>query len=154
MADILEVTIQGTFGFCPGYIWWMGAEELVVWVSEHLVVGDRIGLRMEWARGSELLDCTAELLFVLPGNLTGVRQGRVFFATYELANDEDRPLLRKGLRLANPDLQEYGTNHIPPALAPFDLYCQAAQLTAGGALFGLLDLSNGLRVRVGGTGCP
>jgi len=43
---------------------------------------------------------------------------------------------------------------IPPALAPFDLYCQAAQLTAGGALFGLLDLSNGLRVRVGGTGCP
>ena len=43
---------------------------------------------------------------------------------------------------------------IPAALPPFDLYCQGAAFTTGGAVLGQLDLSNGLRVRIGGTGCP
>jgi hypothetical protein len=43
---------------------------------------------------------------------------------------------------------------IPPGLPPMDLWCQAAELVAGGPLFGQLALSNGMRARIGGTGCP
>jgi hypothetical protein len=43
---------------------------------------------------------------------------------------------------------------IPPGLTPFDVYVQAVEFVAGGPLFGQLALSNGLRMRVGATGCP
>ncbi len=42
---------------------------------------------------------------------------------------------------------------IPAGLSTFDLHFQAAQLVSTGPYLGA-DLSNGLRVRVGGTGCP
>jgi hypothetical protein len=43
---------------------------------------------------------------------------------------------------------------IPAGLPPATLEFQAASLHAGGALMGAFDLSNGLAVRIGGTGCP
>lgn len=42
---------------------------------------------------------------------------------------------------------------VPAGFAPTDLYWQAAQLEANGPLFGTLGLSNGLLVRLSGTGC-
>lgn len=43
---------------------------------------------------------------------------------------------------------------IPAGVAPIDLYFQAASLANGGLVFGSFNLSNGLGVRVGATGCP
>ena len=45
-------------------------------------------------------------------------------------------------------------NH--PNLEGLDLYVQALELDPNGIIFGLLDLSNGLRVRIGNSipGCP
>lgn len=43
---------------------------------------------------------------------------------------------------------------VPAGLSPFDVFGQAAQLAAVGPLLGGVTLSNGVRIRVGGTGCP
>ncbi|MEQ1632875.1 MAG: hypothetical protein ABL997_10915, partial [Planctomycetota bacterium] len=43
---------------------------------------------------------------------------------------------------------------IPAGLAPFDLYGQAAVFTSGGPAFGIANLSDALRARIGGIGCP
>ena len=43
---------------------------------------------------------------------------------------------------------------IPATLAPGRIDFQVLSLTAGGALFGSYDLSNGLEVRIGRQGCP
>jgi hypothetical protein len=43
---------------------------------------------------------------------------------------------------------------VPPGLPPIDVYWQAATLQSGGPALGSFNLSNGLRVRVGGSGCP
>jgi hypothetical protein len=43
---------------------------------------------------------------------------------------------------------------IPAGLAPFDLFGQAAVLLPGGPAFGAAVLSNALRLRIGGIGCP
>jgi hypothetical protein len=43
---------------------------------------------------------------------------------------------------------------IPPGLLPMDLHWQVATLAAGGPLFGQLNLTNGLTVRVASSGCP
>ena len=42
----------------------------------------------------------------------------------------------------------------PAGLPPVDLSVQVAELFAGGPFFGLGSLSNGLRVRAAGVGCP
>jgi hypothetical protein len=42
---------------------------------------------------------------------------------------------------------------IPPNLQPFDLFVQAAEVVPNGPWLGAIALSEGLRVRVGGTGC-
>lgn len=42
---------------------------------------------------------------------------------------------------------------IPPSLQPFDLFGQVAQVVPNGPWLGGIALSNGLRIRVGGTGC-
>jgi hypothetical protein len=38
-------------------------------------------------------------------------------------------------------------------MAPSDFSYQAATIAPGGALFGDFNLSNGVTVRIGGTGC-
>ncbi len=42
---------------------------------------------------------------------------------------------------------------IPANLQPFDLYSQVAQVVPNGPWLGSLALSNGVRIRVGGSGC-
>lgn len=42
---------------------------------------------------------------------------------------------------------------VPAGFAPADLYWQAAQLQTNGPVFGMFGLSNGLQVRLAGTGC-
>jgi hypothetical protein len=42
---------------------------------------------------------------------------------------------------------------VPPGLAAFDLFGQVVQVVPGGPWLGTLALSNGLRVRVAGSGC-
>ena len=43
---------------------------------------------------------------------------------------------------------------IPAGMAPIDLFGQVVQFVPGGPLFGGAALSNGLRLRLGGLGCP
>jgi hypothetical protein len=43
---------------------------------------------------------------------------------------------------------------IPAGLPPLDLFFQAAQFVPGGPLLSGIALSNGLRTRLGATGCP
>lgn len=43
---------------------------------------------------------------------------------------------------------------VPAGLTPFDLYGQAVVFTPGGPLLGIAVLSDALRARVGGIGCP
>ena len=43
---------------------------------------------------------------------------------------------------------------IPPGLQPIDLWCQAAQIVQSGPVLGQFELSNGLRIRIGGSACP
>ncbi|MFY9345845.1 MAG: hypothetical protein WAT39_25360 [Planctomycetota bacterium] len=43
---------------------------------------------------------------------------------------------------------------IPAALSPTDVACQAFEVVAGGPVLGFLAVSNGLRLRAAGTGCP
>jgi len=43
---------------------------------------------------------------------------------------------------------------IPAGLTPIDFTAQAFELAPSGALLGFLDLSNGLKIRAGGVGCP
>jgi hypothetical protein len=42
---------------------------------------------------------------------------------------------------------------VPPGLQPMDLNWQVVQLVPGGPVMNALTLSNGLRTRIGGTGC-
>ena len=43
---------------------------------------------------------------------------------------------------------------IPPALAPLDLSVQVVEFYSGGPFLGFGALSNGLKIRAAGTGCP
>ncbi len=43
---------------------------------------------------------------------------------------------------------------IAPGMAPVDWYCQGFELVTGGPVLGFLAPTNGLRIRVAGTGCP
>lgn len=117
MEHVLSVTIQGSMGFSTGYVWWMGAEELVFWCSEHLPRGEEVRLRIDWAMGTALIDCTAMIHGVLPISLTRVNKGRAFYCTYDLVKIEDLELLRKGLFQANPVLKAHGLDYIPFNLA-------------------------------------
>lgn len=42
---------------------------------------------------------------------------------------------------------------VPAGFSPMDLYWQAASIVSGGPVFGSFGLSNGLQVRLAGTGC-
>jgi hypothetical protein len=43
---------------------------------------------------------------------------------------------------------------VPAGLPPFDLFGQAVEVVPGGPWLGTLALSNGVRLRVAGSGCP
>jgi hypothetical protein len=43
---------------------------------------------------------------------------------------------------------------VPAGLSPTDIACQAFELAIGGPIEGLLNASNGLRLRAAATGCP
>ncbi len=117
MEHVLQVTIQGKTGFSTGYIWWMGHEELVLWCREHVDIGDKLRLRIDWAMGTTLLECEATVHGTLPKSLTEVGDGKAAFTTYTLINDEDDELLLKGLFLANPHLKSRGPSYLPHKLA-------------------------------------
>ena len=118
MQHVLMVTIQGRMGFTSGYIWWMAGEEAQIWCAEHDEVGEDLLLRIDWARGTRLLDCSATVQHVLSERTCRVISGRVLYCTYALIDSEDQELLLTGLHQANPDLKAYGFQHQPAALAP------------------------------------
>lgn len=117
MQHILSVTIQGQRGFSNGYVWWMSGEEILFWCPEHMPVGEEVRLRIDWAGGTDLLDCTATIHGVLPLSVTSVKEGRAYFATYELVKPEDEDRLFRGLFQANPDLKAKGFGHLPHKLS-------------------------------------
>jgi len=43
---------------------------------------------------------------------------------------------------------------LPPGMTPVDWYCQGFEVLGSGPVLGFLAPSNGLRLRVAGTGCP
>jgi hypothetical protein len=59
-----------------------------------------------------------------------------------------------GILTTNPAGQASIPLPIPATLLPGDLNWQVVTLVSGGPLFGSMALSNGLKVRIAGTGCP
>jgi hypothetical protein len=117
MQHVLMATIQGRLGFSSGYVWWIAAEEILLWNHEHVSVGDELLLRIDWARGTGLLNCRATVQNVLPVSSTSVSEGRALYATFELVVPVNHDLFVKGLLQANPDLKTLGWGFQPTKLA-------------------------------------
>lgn len=114
MRHLLTLALEGHFGITSAYAWWMNGQDLIFWCGEDLPRAREVRVRVDLKTAGTLVDCMVTIVDTLPPSLTTIHHGYVFVGRYRLVSDLDRPTFEKGLRRANPLLDEHGPDLMPP----------------------------------------